>query len=119
MYLWDLVGQDTSAGSLCSGLGDDLAAITRAVEPLLAERAGCAARIVEVVPLMSVLYLDAVHVPTGREWLGRRDGHGGAHWEARHRSAGPATACCLPPAAAAAAGVTARATAGGAGAITG
>ena len=96
MYLWDLVGPDTSAGSLCSGLGDDLAAITRAVEPLLAERAGCAARIVEVVPLMSVLHLDAVHVPTGREWLGRRDGHGGARWEARHRSAGLATAA--PPA---------------------
>src|SRR5580704_13493449 len=27
MYLWEMVGHDTSEGSLCSGLGDDLAAI--------------------------------------------------------------------------------------------
>ena len=89
MYLWDLVGHDTSEGPLCSGLGDDLAAITRAVEPLLVQRAGFAARIVEVVPRMSVFHLGAVHVPTGREWLGRRDIHGGAYWEAFCRSADP------------------------------
>lgn len=115
MYLWDLLGQDTSAGPLCSGLGDDLAAITRAVEPLLADRAGSAARIVEVVPHLSVLHLDAVHVPTGREWLGRRDVHGGARWEARHRPAGPGpgpgvgacsgATCRLAPAAGAAGAV--------------
>jgi hypothetical protein len=93
MYLWDLVGHDTSEGSLRSGLGDDLAAITRAVEPLLVGRVGFAVRIVEVVPRMSVLHLDAVHVPTGREWLGRRDIHGGAYWEARRRSADPGVAC--------------------------
>ena len=89
MYLWDLVGHDTSEGSLCSGLGDDLAAITRIVEPLLVQRLGFAVRVVEVVPRMSVVHLDAVHVPTGREWIGRRDIHGGAHWETRYRPADP------------------------------
>ena len=89
MYLWDLVGHDTSEGSLCSGLGDDLAAIARIVEPLLVQRVGFVVRVVEVVPRMSVFHLDAVHVPTGREWLGRRDIHGGAHWEAFCRSADP------------------------------
>ena len=89
MYLWDLVGQDTSAGSVYSGLGDDLAAITRAVEPLLVRRVGFAARVVEVVPRLSVFHLGAVHVPTGREWLGRRDIHGGAYWEAFCRSTDP------------------------------
>ncbi len=89
MYLWDLVGHATSEGSLRSGLGDDLAAITRAVEPLLVKRVGFAARIVEVVPRMSVFHLGAVHVPTGREWLGRRDIHGGAYWAAFCRSADP------------------------------
>ena len=89
MYLWDLVGHDTSEGSLCSGLGDDLAEITRIVEPLLVKRVGFAVRIVEVVPRMSVFHLGEVHVPTGREWLGRRDIHGGAYWEAFCRSADP------------------------------
>jgi hypothetical protein len=89
MYLWDLVGHDTSEGSLCSGLGDDLAEITRIAEPLLVERVGFAVRIVEVVPRMSVFHLGEVHVPTGREWLGRRDIHGGAYWEAFSRSADP------------------------------
>ncbi len=89
MYLWDLVGHDTSEGSLCSGLGDDLAAIMRIAEPLLVERVGFAVRIVEVVPRMSVFHLGEVHVPTGREWLGRRDIHGGAYWEAFCRSADP------------------------------
>src|SRR5579859_5277300 len=54
MYLWDLVGHDTSEGSLCSGLGDDLAAVIRAAEPLLVKRVGFAVRIVEVVGRMSV-----------------------------------------------------------------
>jgi len=95
MYLWDLVGQDTSEGPGCSGLGDDLAAITRAVEPLLVKHVGFAARIVEVVPRMSVFHLGAVHVPTGREWLGRRDVHGAAYWEACYRSADPGAAYSL------------------------
>src|ERR1700742_2775560 len=81
MYLWDLVGHDTSEGSVCSGLGDDLAAITRTIDPLLEKRVGFAARIVEVVPRLSVVQLDAVFVATGREWLGRRGRHGGAYWE--------------------------------------
>jgi len=89
MFLWDLVGHDTAEGSVSSGLGDDLAAIMRIVEPLLVKRVGFAARIVEVVPRMSVFHLGAVHVPTGREWLGRRDVHGAAYWEARHRRADP------------------------------
>ncbi len=38
---------------------------------------------------MSVFHLDAVHVPTGREWLGRRDVHGGVYWEARCRPVDP------------------------------
>jgi hypothetical protein len=82
MYLWDLVGHDTSEGSLRSGLGDELAAIMRSVEPLLIKRVGFAVRVVEVVPRMSVFHLGEVHVPTGHEWLGRRDFHGGVYWEA-------------------------------------
>jgi hypothetical protein len=97
MYLWDLVGHDTSEGSLRSGLGDDLAAITRIVEPLLVQRLGFAVRVVEVVPRMSVFHLDAVYVPTGREWGGRRDIYGGVHWEARYRPADPGTGYSLGP----------------------
>jgi hypothetical protein len=92
MYLWDLIGHATSEGALRSGLGDDLAAITRALEPLLVQRVGFAARVVEVVPRLSVFHLGAVHVPTGREWLGRRDIHGGAYWEAVHRPVDPGVA---------------------------
>ena len=89
MYLWDLVGHDTSEGSLRSGLADDLAAIMRSVEPLLVRRVGFTVRIVEVVSRMSVFHLDAVHVPTGREWLGRRDIYGGVFWETRYRPVDP------------------------------
>lgn len=96
VYLWDLVGQDASRGSLCSGLGDDLAAIMRIVEPLLAKNAGCSARVVEVVPRLSVLHLGAVHVPTGREWLGRRDIRDAVHWETHLRVIDPGVACQLP-----------------------
>jgi hypothetical protein len=92
VYLWDLVGHDTSEGSLCSGLGDDLAAIMRIVEPLLVKRVGFAVRIVEAEPRLSVLHLGAIHVPTGREWLGRRDIHGGAYWEASCRPVDPSVA---------------------------
>ena len=28
-------------------------------------------------------------MPTGREWHGRRNSHGGVHWEQRFRSADP------------------------------
>jgi len=94
MYLWDLVGHDTTEGSLRSGLGDDLAAIMGVAEPLLVQRVGFAVRIVEVVGRMSVFPLGAVHVPTGREWLGRRDIHGRAHWMPRYRCGDP-DACYL------------------------
>jgi hypothetical protein len=61
----------------------------RIVEPLLVKRVGFAARIVEAVPRLSVFHLGEVHVPTGREWLGRRDIHGGAYWEAHYRAVDP------------------------------
>jgi hypothetical protein len=96
VYLWDLAGQDTSRESPCSGLGDDLAAVMRVVEPLLAKGLGASARVVEVVPRLSVLHLGAVHVPTGREWLGRRDGHGAVYWETRCRSIDPCVVCPVP-----------------------
>ena len=89
MYLWDLVGHDTSEGSLRSGLGGDLAVIMRNAESLLLKRAGFAVRIVQVVPRMSVFQLDPVHVPTGHEWLGRRNARGGVHWDMRCRGVDP------------------------------
>jgi hypothetical protein len=89
MFLWDLVGHDTAEGSVSSGLGDDLAAIMRIVEPLLLKRVGFAVRVVEAEPRLSVFHLGAIHVPTGREWLGRRDIHGGAYWETSYRSVDP------------------------------
>jgi hypothetical protein len=92
MYLWDVVGHDTSEGSLHSGLGDDLAAIMRTIEPLLEQRVGFAARVVEVTPRMSVFHLGVIYVPTGREWLGRRDRNGGVYWDARSGAADPDTA---------------------------
>lgn len=89
MYVWDLVGHDTAEGSLRTGLCGDLAAVMRSAEPLLVKRVGFAVRIVEVVPRLSVFHLGLVHVPTGHEWLGRRDIHGGVHWEARCRPVDP------------------------------
>jgi len=89
MYQWKLLGHDTSQGPLCSGLGGDLAQIMRATEALLTKPAGFVVQITEVVPRMSVLHLSSVHVPTGREWLGRRDTHGGVRWQARYRPADP------------------------------
>jgi hypothetical protein len=89
MYQWKLLGHDTSEGLLCSGMGGDLGEIMRATEALLTKPAGFVAHIAEVVPRMSVLYLSSVHVPTGREWLGRRDTRGGVCWQARYRPADP------------------------------
>ena len=74
---------------MSDGIGNDLAAIMRVLEPLLLARVGFAARVVEVVSRMSVFHLDVVHVPTGHEWLGRRDRHGGVSWEARYRPVDP------------------------------
>src|ERR1700739_4015996 len=92
MYLWKLFAHDTSEGSLCSGMGDDLAQCMRAAETLLLRPAGFVAQITEVVPRMSVFHLGAVHVPTGREWQGRRDTHGGGRRTARSHPRGPALA---------------------------
>jgi hypothetical protein len=96
MYMWSLVGHDTSEGPVSDGIGSDLAAIMRVLEPLLVARVGFAARVVEVVSRMSVFHLDAVHVPTGHEWLGRRDRHGGVFWEARYRPVDPGVVYHLP-----------------------
>jgi hypothetical protein len=83
MYLWKLFAHDTSEGALCSGMSGDLAHCMRAAEALLLQPTGFIAQITEVVPRMSVFHLGAVHVPTGREWQGRRNTHGGVHWTAR------------------------------------
>jgi hypothetical protein len=45
------------------------------------------ARVYEVVLRVSVSDLGEVHVPTGREWHGRRNSHGGVHWEQRFATA--------------------------------
>jgi hypothetical protein len=105
MYTWDLLGHDTSEGPVCSGVGDNLAAIMRIAEPLLIKRVGFVVRVVEVVSRLSVFHLDMIDVPTGRDWLGRRDIHGGVYWEAHYRPADPGTVCRL---AASASGVTRR-----------
>ena len=89
MYLWELVGHDTSEGTLLSGIDDDLAAVTRAGEALLGQQRGFVVRVVEVVPRLSVLHLDVIYVPTGRQWLGRRNLTGGAHWEHTFRPVDP------------------------------
>lgn len=110
MYLWDLVGHDSAEGVIRSGIDDDLAAIMRATEPLLRERRGFVVRIVEVVCRLSVLDLDSIYVPTGRQWCGRRTVPGGGrsaggqcgpgdsagvHWEYALRPADPGLACSL------------------------
>ena len=89
MYLWKLVGHDTSEETGFSGIGRDLAPVMRAAEVLLREHLGFACLIVEAVPRMSVFHLEPVHVPTGREWLGRRNTGDGVHWEQKHRPVDP------------------------------
>ena len=89
MYLWELIGRDATEGSPRSGIGGDLGRVMRAVEAELAQFPGFNGRVSEVVPRISVSSLDTVHVPTGREWLARQDGDGGAYWEARYNSADP------------------------------
>lgn len=83
MYLWTLVGHDTAEGSVLSGMGQTLAGAMRATEPALTERRAFACRIIEVVARMSVFHLEVIHVPTGRQWSGRRASGGGVHWDAR------------------------------------
>jgi hypothetical protein len=89
MYLWELVGHDTSEGTLLSGIDDDLAAVTRDGEALLDQQRGFVVRVVEVVPRLSVLHLDVIYVPTGRQWIGRRNLTGGAHWKHTVRPVDP------------------------------
>ncbi len=94
MYLWKLVGNNASQDRMRSGIGDDLPAIMRRVEGDLLDGSAFVARVYEVVFRVSVSDLGEVHVPTGREWHGRRDGHGGVHWEQRFTSADPGAAYC-------------------------
>jgi hypothetical protein len=89
MYTWVLVGHDTSDAPLSTGVSNELAAAMRSVEPLLRDRRCFVCRVIEVVPRMSVLHLGEIHVPTGREWLGRRDRHGGVHWQQHYRRDDP------------------------------
>src|SRR5580693_1505690 len=95
MYLWELVGHNTAEGMILSGVDDDLAAIMRTGAVLLEEQRGFVVRVVEVVPRLSVLHLDVIYVPTGRQWLGRRTISGGAHWEHTFRSVDPGAAYSL------------------------
>jgi hypothetical protein len=95
MYLWELVGHDTTEGILVSGIDDDLAGVMRAGEPLLVQQKGFLVRIVEVVSRMSVFHLEAIYVPTGRRWLGRRTRSGGVHWEHTFRPVDPGTVYTL------------------------
>ena len=92
MYLWKLVGNTASPDRMGSGVGDDLALIMRRIEDDLLDESAFVARVYEVVFRVSVSDLGEVHVPTGREWHGRRDNAGGVHWEQRFRSAEPGTA---------------------------
>ena len=89
MYLWNLVGNNASQDRMRSGVSDDLPAIMRRIESDLLDGSAFVARIYEVVCRVSVSHLDEVHVPTGREWHGRRDSHGGVHWEQRFSQAVP------------------------------
>jgi hypothetical protein len=83
MYLWKLVGNNASQDRMRSGAGDDLALIMRSVEVDLLDGSAFVARVYEVVLRVSAFDLGEIHVPTGREWHGRRDGRGGVHWEQR------------------------------------
>jgi hypothetical protein len=89
MYLWQLVGHDSSEGTLCSGIGEDLALIMRLIEGDLTNARGFVGHIVQVVPRMSVFHLDVIHVATGREWLSLRDKDGWIYWEERYHPADP------------------------------
>ncbi len=89
MFLWTLIGHDASEGEVLSGVSPELADVLRAAEPPLRDGRGFVCRIVEVVPRLSVPDLGAVHVPTGREWHGRRNTAGGVYWAARYASADP------------------------------
>jgi hypothetical protein len=82
MYTWQVVGHDPAEGPLCTGIGGELAPIMRLIEDYLARDAGFVGYIAEAVQRLSVGQLEPVHVPTGREWVGRRDRSGGCLWRA-------------------------------------
>jgi hypothetical protein len=92
MYLWKLVGNNASQDRMWSGVGDDLPVIMRRMESDLLDGSAFVARVYEVVFRVSVSDLGEIHVPTGREWHGRRDAHGGVHWEQRLSPASPGAA---------------------------
>jgi hypothetical protein len=89
MYLWQLVGHDTSEGMLRSGVSEDLAGVMRLIEGYLTTSTGFFGHIIQVVPRMSVFHLEMIHVATGREWRSYRDQSGGVYWEARYHPADP------------------------------
>ena len=95
MYLWNLVGHNASQDRMRSGVGDDLPAIMRRIEGDLLDGSAFVARVYEVVFRVSVFDLGEIHVPTGRQWHGRRDSHGGVHWEQRFKAADPGVAYSL------------------------
>jgi len=82
MYTWQVVGHDPAEEPLCAGIGDDLAPIMRLIEDYLARDAAFVGYIAEAAQWLSVGQLEPVHVPTGREWVGRRDRNGGCLWRA-------------------------------------
>ena len=92
MYLWDLVGRDTTEDSPRSGIGGGLGHVMRTVEAEMAKFPGFDGRVAEVVPRLSVVSLDTIHVPTGREWLAYRDEGGAVCWEACYRRTDPEVA---------------------------
>ncbi len=93
--MWTLVGHGTAEPEIFTGMNSDLPAIMRTVEPLLLQGQGFVARVAEVVPRMSVFHLGQVHVPTGREWLARRNNSGGVHWEQRSHPVDPGAVYAL------------------------
>jgi hypothetical protein len=98
MYLWTLVGHNTAEGTVGSGIGGDLSNVMRTLDPMLLSHRAFIGRIVEVVRRLSVVGLQDIYVPTGREWAGRRDNRGGVHWTQTLRPVDPDTAYSLPPA---------------------
>ena len=95
MYLWDLVGRDTTEESPRSGIGGGLGNVMRTVEAEMTKFPGFDGRVAEVVQRLSVVNLDTIHVRTGREWLACRDEGGAVYWKASYRRADPAAACDL------------------------
>jgi hypothetical protein len=96
MYLWTLVGHDTAEGAVRAGIGGNLPEVMRTLEPTLLSHRAFLGRIAEVVPRLSVAGLQEVYVPTGREWSGRRDNHGGVHWTQTLRPVDPDAAYSRP-----------------------